>query len=43
MFVQAELLLALPFDDAAAAADRALADGGLVPQSRRAVPANQPA
>ena len=37
MFVQTDLALTLSFDDAAKAFDRALADGGLVPQSRRAM------
>jgi hypothetical protein len=37
MFVQADLPLALPFDAAARALDRAMADGGLVSESRRAM------
>jgi hypothetical protein len=37
MFVQADLPLALPFDAAASALDRAMADGGLVGESRRAM------
>src|SRR5579864_5927398 len=37
MFVEAERVVALRFEAAAAALDRALADGGLVPESRRAV------
>ena len=36
MFVQADLPLALSFPAAAAALDRAIADGGLVEESRRA-------
>jgi hypothetical protein len=37
MFVQADLPLRLSFDAAARALDRALADGGLVAESRRAM------
>jgi hypothetical protein len=37
MFIEADLPLALSFDTAARALDRALADGGLVSQSRRAM------
>jgi hypothetical protein len=37
MFVQADLELALPFDVAMGALERAVADGGLVAESRRAV------
>jgi hypothetical protein len=37
MFVEAELTVALPFGVAKGALDRAMADGGLVAESRRAV------
>ncbi len=37
MFVQADLQLALPFDTAVEALDRALADGGLTAESQRAM------
>lgn len=37
MFVQADLALKLPFEDAAVALERAMSDGGLVSESRRAV------
>src|SRR5947209_5883528 len=37
MFVKADLPLALSFDVAAGALDRAMADGGLVAESRRAM------
>jgi hypothetical protein len=37
MFVQSDLALTMPFDLAARALDRAMADGGLVSESRRAM------